>query len=70
MTTNVCDTLPNSFPAGLLESGIPKKREKCALAEHVLQNQHQIVRKNVKISEKEQHTSKRLILELFILSNK
>lgn len=49
----------------LHKSDITKKRERCALAEHVLHNNHEIDWDNVKILEKEQNCNKRLILEMY-----
>lgn len=41
-----------------------KKRDGCALVEHLINNNHQIGWNNVEILQKEQNTNKRLILEM------
>lgn len=49
----------------LHKSDIANKRDRCALAEHVLKNNHQVDWESIKILEKEQNTNKRLILEMY-----
>lgn len=43
---------------------LKKKRDGCALVEHLINNNHQIGWNNVEILQKEQNTNKRLILEM------
>lgn len=49
----------------LHKSDITTKRDRCALAEHILINNHRVDWDNVKILDKEQQTNKRLILEMY-----
>lgn len=49
----------------LHKSDITKKRDRCSLTEHALQNEHEINWENIKILETESNTKKRLILEMY-----
>lgn len=52
----------------LHKSDITRKRDRCALASHVINNNHTIDWDGVQVLEVEQNTSKRLILEMYHIS--